>query len=285
MLTLHTPKQNQLLAPLPATDWECMLSRKTALGNSLLAAVPRKEYRRLLPGLEAVTLSFGEVLYEPGDTIRHVYFPSVCLVSLLTRVDDHLALEVGMVGYEGMVGIPLALRVRVSPFLALVRGSGLAMRMESEYFLKELRQSMHLQHALYRYTDTLMAQVAQTAACNRFHVVQERLARWLLMTRDRVQSTDFHLTQEFLSTMLGVRRVGVTKAAGQLQMRKLIEYSRGNIRIVDQHGLEAAACSCYRAGRQKHPLSTSPRAVIVAQPSANLRASKPRKPAAQASRT
>lgn len=249
MLAPHTAKQNRLLAALPVTGYERLLSRKSAIENNLLAAVPRKEYRRLLAGLEPVTLTFGEVLYEPGDAIRHVYFPGVCLVSLLTLVEDHLALEVGLVGREGMVGVPLALGVGVSPFRALVQGAGVAMRMKSAPFLKELRQSLHLRQALYRYTHTLMAQVAQTAACNRFHVVQKRLARWLLMTRDRVESNDFPQTQEFLSHMLGVRRVGVTKAAGELQQRKLIEYSRGNIRIVDQQGLEAASCSCYQAAR------------------------------------
>jgi CRP-like cAMP-binding protein len=164
-------------------------------------------------------------------------------------VEGHETLEVGLVGQEGMVGTSLALGVGVSPVRALVQGTGAALRMKSARFLKELRQSLHLQRALYRYTHTLMAQVAQTAACNRFHVVQERLARRLLMTRDRVQSNDFPLTQEFLSHMLGVRREGVTKAAGQLQKRKLIEYSRGKIRIVDQRGLEAASCSCYQIDR------------------------------------
>ena len=225
------------------------MKRRESIENSLLAAIPREEYERLSARLEPVTLTFGEILYEPGETIRHVYFPNICLVSLLTLVDHHLALEVGMVGNEGMVGIPLALGVSLSPFRALVQGAGTAMRMKAAPFLKELRQSLHLQNALHRYTYTLMAQVAQTAACNRFHVVPERLARWLLMTRDRVQSSDFQLTQEFLSHMLGVRRVGVTKAAGQLQKRNLIEYARGHIKIIDQHGLEAAACSCYQAAR------------------------------------
>ena len=214
--------------------------------NSLLAAVSRKEYRRLLGMLEPVTLTFGDVLYEPGDVISHVYFPGVSLVSLLTLVDHHLALEVGLVGREGMVGIPLALGVGVSSTRALVQGAGVAMRMKSAHFLKELAHSLPLQRAILRYTHALMAQVARTAACNRFHVVEERLARWLLMTRDRVQTNDFPMTQEFLSHMLGVRRVGVTKAAGELQKRGLIEYSRGNIRIVDSHGLEVAACSCYQ---------------------------------------
>ncbi|MEX0958577.1 MAG: Crp/Fnr family transcriptional regulator [Burkholderiales bacterium] len=213
--------------------------------NVLLAAIPRKQYRGLFARLEPVALTFGEVLFQPGDAIRHVYFPETSLVSLLTLVDHHLALEVGMVGREGMVGLPLALGVAASPFRALVQGAGAAMRMKSAHFLAEMRQSPQLQAAVCLHTYNLMAQVAQTAACNRFHVVQERLARWLLMTGDRVRSNDFRLTQEFLSHMLGVRRVGVTMAAGELQKRKLIQYSRGSIRIIDRHGLEAASCSCY----------------------------------------
>ncbi len=217
--------------------------------NHLLASLPQEDYRRLLTRLEPVTLTFGEVLYEPGDAIEHVFFPGISLVSLLTLVDDHLALEVGLVGSEGMVGLPLALGIGASSVRALVQGSGQAMRMQSAHFVKELARSRPLQHALYRYTHILMGQVAQTAACNRFHVVEERLARWLLMTRDRVRSAHFRLTQEFLADMLGVRRVGVTKAAGHLQQRKLIEYSRGNITIIDERGLESASCSCYFATR------------------------------------
>lgn len=226
--------------------------KHSAIANSLLAALPRMEYQRLAAGLEPVVLTFGDVLYEPGEPIRHVYFPSKSLVSLLTLVDGRLALEIGMVGPEGMLGTTLALGVGVSPVRALVQGAGVAMRMKSARFVKELRQNLPLQRALYSYTHTLMAQVAQTAACNRFHVVQARLARWLLMTRDRIQSDNIHLTQEFLAHMLGVQRVGVTRAAGQLQKRKLIEYSRGKIRIVDQRGLEAASCSCYQFVRNIH---------------------------------
>ncbi len=222
------------------------IGTRPSIENQLLAAVPREEHKRLLAVLEPVTLTFGEVLYEPGDPIRHVYFPVVGLVSLLTLVDQHLALEVGLVGNEGMVGIPLALGEDVSTIRALVQGEGSAMRMKSTTFLKELRRSPNLQRALNHYTNTLMAQVAQTAACNRFHVVEERLARWLLMTRDRVQANDFPMTQEFLSHMLGVRRVGITKAAGALQRHNLIRYSRGKISILDGKGLEAAACQCYR---------------------------------------
>ena len=220
-----------------------------SIENRLLASLPQEEYRRLLPRLEQVTLSFGEILYEPGETIEHVYFPSLSLVSLLTLVDERLALEVGLVGGEGAIGVPVALGFSVSPVRALVQGAGVAMRIRSAQFLKAMRQNPHFQRAFLRYTHALMTQVAQTAACNRFHLVEARLARWLLMTRDRVQSNEIHLTQTFLSHMLGVRRVGVTKAAGALQRRGLLEYSRGYIRIVDPHGLEATACSCYRATR------------------------------------
>ena len=219
--------------------------------NRLLASLPRKSYRGLLPGLAPVTLDFGHVLYEPGARIRDVYFPGNSVVSLLTVVDGHSALEVGLVGHEGMVGIPLALGVDISPVRALVQGGGAAMRMSAGAFRKALDASEPLQRGLLRYTYGLMAQITQTAACNRFHVVEARLARWLLMTRDRVGSRQFRLTQEFLSHMLGVRRVGVTHAASALQRRGLIEYERGNIRIMDNAGLLAAACSCYPLVRQR----------------------------------
>ncbi len=220
--------------------------------NSLLAAVPRKAYRRLLDGLEPITLNFGDVLYEPGEKIRHVYFPGASLVSLLTLADGHLALEVGLIGREGMVGISLVLGHGVSMVRALVQGEGPALRMASAPFLKEFRQSAPLQRELYGYTHALMAQISQTAACNRFHVVERRLARWLLMTHDRVKSDQFRMTHEFLGHMLGVRRVGVTKSAQALQKRNLIRYSRGNIIILDRKGLEAAACECYEVVKDMH---------------------------------
>jgi len=223
-----------------------------AIHNSLLAALPRKSYLRLLPGLAPIELVFGDVLYEAGDTIREVYFPSQSLVSLLTVVEGHLALEVGLVGREGMVGFPLALGIDVSPVRALVQGAGAALKMNATRFRSELKGSPPLQRELQRYVHAMMVQIAQTAGCNRFHVVEARLARWLLMTRDRVRSGQFRMTHEFLSHMLGVRRVGVTEAASALQRRKLIEYSRGSIRILDDRGLEAACCSCYRVVRDMH---------------------------------
>jgi CRP-like cAMP-binding protein len=220
--------------------------RSDSPANNVLAALPHKSYRDLLPGLVPVPLVFGDVLYEPGDTIREVYFPGKAVVSLLTVVDGRAALEVGMVGREGMVGIPLALGVDVSPVRALVQGAGDSLRMSAARFRKAFDASPVLQRALHRYTYALMAQVTQTAACNRFHRVDARLARWLLMTRDRLCAGEFRLTHEFLADMLGVRRVGVTEAASALQERDLIDYSRGHIRILDNAGLEATACSCYK---------------------------------------
>jgi len=228
------------------------VASRAPVANSMLAALPRKLYLRLLAGLKPVALTFGEVLYEPGERILHVYFPNDSLVSLLTLVEGHLALEVGMVGREGMLGVPIALGMDVSPVRALVQGAGVAMRMKSARFCDEIRKSPQLRQEVNRYTGALMAQVTQTAACNRFHVVEARLARWLLMTRDRVRSDEFRLTHEFLGHMLGVRRVGVTKAAHALQARKLISYSRGRIRILRRRGLEAASCSCYELVKDMH---------------------------------
>ena len=219
--------------------------------NDLLAALPRKAYLALLPGLAPAELVFGHVLYEPGERIPDVYFPGRSIVSLLTVVDAHEALEVGLVGHDGMVGIPLALGIDVSPVRALVQGAGSALQMSAGRFRKAFDASPPLRRGLHRYAHTLMTQITQTAACNRFHNVDARLARWLLMTRDRARSTQFHLTHEFLAHMLGVRRVGVTEAATHLQQRGLIDYSRGNIRIVDGAGLEAASCSCYAPVRSR----------------------------------
>jgi CRP-like cAMP-binding protein len=215
-------------------------------GNRVLADIPAREYRRLQAQLEPVTLNFGQILYEPGRTIRHVYFPIDCLISLLTAVDKRRTLEVGMVGNEGMAGMPFILGVGVSGVRALVQGAGKALCMASESFRIEFDRNRPLQEALFRYTYALMAQISQTAACNRFHNTEARLARWLLMTRDRVGADEFPLTHEFLAHMLGLRRVGVTEAASALKRRKLIGYHRGMLEIHNTKGLEAAACSCYR---------------------------------------
>jgi CRP-like cAMP-binding protein len=214
--------------------------------NRLLAELPAKDYAQLASGLEVVTITSGEVLYEPGQVMSEVYFPGDCLVSLLTLVEGHRALEVGLVGRDGMVGARLALGATTSSVRALVQGTGTAMRMKAERFLREFRRSPALQRVLLKFTDSLMNQISQTAACNSFHMVEARLARSLLMIAARMASAEFHLTHNFLAEMLGVRREGVTLAAGALQRRKIIQYRRGDITILDQAGLEAASCSCYR---------------------------------------
>jgi len=220
-------------------------SKRGLIPNSVLAALPRAAYQLLKSGFEEVQLKFGDILYEPGDAVTHVYFPGDSLVSLLTLVDQHSALEVGMVGREGMVGMSLTLGSDISPVRALVQGTGKALRMNAKRFRSEFKRSPTLRRGLFTYLNALMAQITQTAACNRFHRIEGRLARWLLMTSDRVRSDKFELTQDFLSHMLGVRRVGVTEAASALQKQKLIEYRRGHIEILDHAGLEAASCPCY----------------------------------------
>jgi CRP-like cAMP-binding protein len=213
--------------------------------NRLLAALPRKEYQRLLPELEQVTMPFAEVLYEPGERIRHVYFPNDSIVSLLAEVADRSTLEVSIVGNEGVAGISVFMGVDASRHRAIVQGFGTAMRLRASVLRKESERTGALHRLLHLYVHSLLTQVSQSAACNRFHVVDARLARWLLMTGDRLGANEFRLTQDFISNMLGVRREGVTKAAGLLQKNDLINYSRGRIRILDRAGLEAVSCECY----------------------------------------
>ena len=220
--------------------------RRAPVANRLLAALPEKEYQRLLPELEQVTLPFAEVLYEPGDRIRHVYFPNDSIISLLAEVAERSTLEVCIVGSEGMAGIPVFMGVDTSRYRALVQGAGTAMRMSAASLRTESEHVGSLHRLLHRYSHSLLTQVSQTAACNRFHTVDARLARWLLMTHDRLGSDEFRLTQEFMSNMLGVRREGVTRAAVDLQRQKLISYSRGRITVLNRTGLEALSCNCYR---------------------------------------
>lgn len=203
----------------------------------------------MLAGCEPVDLVFADILAEPGERIRHVYFPTESFISLTTPMDGRASLEVGLIGDEGMLGIALVLGVDVSPLHALVQGEGPALRMDAKPFRRQLEQSLALQTALKRYLYVFIGQLAQAATCTRFHVVEARLARWLLMTQDRAHSSEFHVTHEFLAYMLGVRRVGVTRAATALQNRALISYHRGNVRVLDRHGLEAVACKCYEADK------------------------------------
>jgi CRP-like cAMP-binding protein len=221
-------------------------AKQVSVPNHLLGALPRKDYQKLLPILEPVKLTFGEILYESHAQIRHVYFPLDCFVSMLTTVDAGRAAEVGLIGSEGMIGVPTALGVAISPFRAMVQGEGTAMRMKTVDFRRNFIDSHALKREVFLFTHLLMIQIAQTAACNRFHVVTQRMARWMLMTRDRVNSNEFRIRQEFLALMLGVRRVGVSAAMCRLRERKLIVYRRGTVTILDHVGLVAAACVCYK---------------------------------------
>jgi CRP-like cAMP-binding protein len=218
--------------------------------NHLILSLPRKDRLRLLALCEPVQLVYADVLCEPGQRTRHVYFPVDGFISLLTRSGGRTALEVGMVGREGMLGIQLALGVPTAPLHALVQGSGTAWRIGAAAFRRELSGSAALRRCLNRYIYVLIAQLASSAACLRFHEIGPRLARWLLMSHDRAHADRFRVTHEFLAFMLGVRRVGVTRAAGILHRRGLIEYRRGTLTILDRQGLEGAACSCYATDRK-----------------------------------
>jgi CRP-like cAMP-binding protein len=227
-------------------------TQRASAVNRLLQALPDSDLRRMLAGSETVELAFADVLYNPGERLGHVYFPTRSFISLIMPVDVSSSLEVGLVGNEGMFGIPLVLGVDVSPMRAVVQGAGPALRMAGPAFRRELGHSRALQREIDRYVLVRLSQLAQTAACTRFHVVEARLARWLLMTQDRAHADNFHVTQEFLALMLGVRRVGVTKAASALQKRRLIHYTRGDITVLDRDGLKAASCGCYKADRESY---------------------------------
>jgi CRP-like cAMP-binding protein len=218
--------------------------------NHLLERLPQRDRRSLLAVAEPVMLELSEVLWERGAPAHHVYFPVDGFISLVTKVDDHPSLEVGMVGREGMLGAPLALGVATAPWRALVQGAGSAWRVGIGAFQQQLAGSVAMRHGLDLYNFVLMGQLANSAACLRFHQIGPRLARWLLMTQDRAHADRFRVTHEFLACMLGVRRVGVTLAAGELQRRKLIAYHRGHLVVLDRAALEGAACSCYAADRQ-----------------------------------
>ena len=222
------------------------------VGNWVLDALPYEGYERLLPNLEKVSFSLGEVVYESGIQVGHVYFPTTSHVSWLYTMVDGPTAEMGLIGNEGVVGISLFMGGETTPNRAVVQGGGEALRMKAKAMLDEFERGGEFQHQLLRYTQALMTQISQTAVCNRLHSVDQRLCRWLLMTRDRTSSDDLQMTHEFISNMLGVRREGVTLAAHRLQETGYISYVRGHIKILDRQGLKAHVCECYGVVKEEH---------------------------------
>jgi CRP-like cAMP-binding protein len=219
--------------------------------NRLLAALPKKEYKRVLQHLRPVSLDLGQVIYEPDEPIRYVYFPNHGVVSILNTLNGRMSIEVGTVGNEGVVGVTVFLGVDKSPHQAVVQVPGDGVRMKSDDFKKAADANGTFQALLRYYTYVLLTQASLSVACNRFHNVEKRFARWLLAIHDRVREDEFLLTQEYISRMLGAHRPHVTTAAGALQKARLIDYSRGKITILDRDGLERVACGCYQNGKEK----------------------------------
>jgi CRP-like cAMP-binding protein len=224
---------------------------RLAFENRLLAALPADEYRRLLPHLEPVRLPQGKILYHAGDAIRHAYFLRGGMASLLSVTGDGRIVEVGMIGNEGLVGMPVVLRTNTSPYQSAVQLPANAMRIGGDALRAEFDRGGRLHDLLLRYLHTLLYQISQSATCNRFHTMEERLCRWLLVCRDRTQTDALRLTQEFLSQMIGAPRTRVTTVAVRLQEAGLISYSRGQIVIRDRRRLEALSCECYRIVREQ----------------------------------
>ena len=220
--------------------------------NKILAALPPKEFEPLAAKLRPVRLKLGETIYLPEQKIDYVYFIDSGVISLLATLEDGASVEAGVIGPEGMAGISVILGADSTPNQALVQAEGQAQRMSSADVRTEFRNGGQLRNLLLRYTHTLFSQVAQTAACNRLHSIEQRLARWLLLTQDRVGRDEFVLTQDFLSRMLGVRRAGVSVAASTLKQAGLIDYRRGTITVMDRKGLENYSCECYRIVKNEY---------------------------------
>lgn len=218
----HDPRQNHLLAALPATDFE-----------------------RLRPHLKLIPLPLGEALYEPGIVLRYLYFPTNSIVSLLYVMADGASAEIAVVGNEGVIGVSLFMGGETTPSRAVVQSAGHAYRLPGQVLKEEFTRGGEMQHLLLRYTQALLTQMAQTAVCNRHHSLDQQLCRWLLLSLDRLPTNELVMTQELIANMLGVRREGVTEAAGNLQEAGLIQYSRGRITVLDRPGLEARTCECY----------------------------------------
>lgn len=220
--------------------------------NQLLAALPLEQYQRLIPHLENVDLVSGEVLCEPGETMTEVYFPTLAMISLVSIMENGSTTEISLVGKEGMVGLPVFLGGESTTSRAIVQIKGTAIKLNANVFKKEFNRGEELHRLLLLYTQALFTQASQNAACNRQHNIEERLARWLLTAQDCVMKNELHLTQEFISHMLGTRRSGVTVAAGTLQQAGMIRYSRGKISILDRKALDATACECYHVVKNEY---------------------------------
>ncbi|MCC8986354.1 MAG: Crp/Fnr family transcriptional regulator [Candidatus Contendobacter sp.] len=219
--------------------------------SHLLAALPDDVCERLFPYLERIELPLGKALYESGDHLNHVYFPTTAIVSLLSVMENGASAEIAVVGNEGIIGIALFMGGETMANRAVVQSAGYAYRLKGQLLKQEFNRSGALQHLLLRYTLALLTQMAQTAVCNRHHSVDQQLCRWLLLSLDRLPSDTLHMTQELIANMLGVRREGVTEAAGALQKAGLIHYSRGRITVLDRPGLEARVCECYEVVRKE----------------------------------
>jgi CRP-like cAMP-binding protein len=214
--------------------------------NHLLDALPADDFERISSHLELVPLKLGDVLYEPGIKLRHVYFPTTAIISLLYVMEDGASAEIAIVGNEGILGISLFMGGDTTPSRAVVQSAGFGYRLKAEMLTQEFGRFGPTMHLLLRYTQALITQMAQTAVCNRHHTVDQQLCRWLLLSLDRLESNELSMTQELIANMLGVRREGVTEAAGKLQRAGLIRYSRGRIRVLDRKALEARSCECYQ---------------------------------------
>ncbi|MDP3272937.1 Crp/Fnr family transcriptional regulator [Limnobacter sp.] len=217
--------------------------------NHLLNALPIPDYERIEAQLEIVTLNMGEVLYESGDRMRHAFFPTTAIISLLYALEDGSSVEIAVVGNEGMLGIALFMGGHTTPSRAIVRCKGQAYRLKADNLLTEFQLGGHTQNLLLRYTQALITQMTQTGVCNRHHSLEQQLCRWLLLSLDRLPGNSLDMTQDLIASMLGVRREGVTEAAGRLQRDGLIQYSRGHIEVLDRARLEQNVCECYQVVR------------------------------------
>jgi CRP-like cAMP-binding protein len=220
--------------------------------NQLLAALPLAEWQRWQSQLEAVELPLGQVLYESGSTLGHVYFPTTAIVSLLYVMQNGASAEIAVVGREGIVGVALFMGGESTPSRAMVQSAGHGFRLKAKAVKQEFEASQAVMHLLLRYTQALITQMAQTAVCNRHHSLDEQLCRWLLLSLDRLSGSELHMTQELIANMLGVRREGVTEAALKLQKAGLIQYSRGRILVLDRPGLEQRSCECYAVVKKEY---------------------------------